>query len=243
MMPILAADGPVRLLPSGDQCLVVVFGESVDEAVNRRVCRFAHRLEAAALPGVVDVVPSFTGVGVHYRADLVPLQAGETPFEALRARIAALVAQPPPAGLDEGRLVEIPVCYGGEYGPDFDEVARTAGVDGDGLVALHTGVESRVFMIGFAPGSPYLGLWDERLAIPRRRTPRTRVPAGSVAIANRQSVIYAYDSPGGWNLIGRTPTRVFDAGRTSPYLLRAGDRVRFVPITPRQYERERRAVR
>ena len=240
-MPPPSAPGDVRLLPSGDQCLIVQFGEGVDIDVNRRACAFARLIEAAGWPFTADVVPSFTGIGLHYRAELVPLHAGESPLAAVGRLVRELLAQPFDAADDGGRLVEIPVCYGGDHGPDFDEVAAAAGLSAQELIALHAGIDSHVFMIGFAPGSPYLGLGAPGLAPPRRKTPRTRVPAGTVAIANRQTVIYAYDLPGGWNLIGRTPLAMFDPARAQPGLLRAGDRVRFVPVTADDYERLRTA--
>ena len=229
----------VRLHPSGDQCLVVQFGEGVDVDVNRRACAFAQRIDAARWPFITDVVPSFTGVGIHYRAERVPVHAGESPLATVARLVRESLAQPLVVAGDGARQIEIPVCYGGDHGPDFEEVAAAAGVSPAELVALHAGIDAHVFMIGFAPGTPYLGLWDSRLAIPRRKTPRTRVAAGTVAIANRQTVIYAYDLPGGWNLIGRTPLAMFDPGRPQPGLLRAGDCVRFVPVSADDFERLR----
>ena len=226
----------VRLLPSGDQCLIVEFGRVIDVAVNRRACAFARKLELAALPGVTDIVPSFTGVGLHYRAQDVPMRGDESPLAALRRAVEALLATPSDADEGASRLVEIAVCYGGEFGPDLAEVAQSCGLAGDDVIALHTATTGHVFMLGFAPGHPYIGLCDERLDIPRRSTPRTRVPAGTVAIANRQSNVYPFDLPGGWNLIGRTPCVMFDPLRQSPCLLRPGDGVRFVAISMAEFE-------
>ncbi|HEY9064623.1 MAG TPA: 5-oxoprolinase subunit PxpB [Burkholderiaceae bacterium] len=232
-----------RIEPSGDQCLIVEFGTTIDIETNRRACAFARRLEAAALQGVLDVVPSFTAVGVHYRATAVERQPGETPFVALRRSVEALLAEPLQGDDGDTRLVEIPVCYGGEFGPDLDEVAAATGLAAAEVVRLHGETIGRVFMLGFAPGHPFIGLWDERLAVPRRQTPRTKVPAGSVAIANRQSNVYPFDLPGGWNLIGRTPLAMFDPQREAPALLRAGDQVRFVPITRAEFEAMEAAAR
>lgn len=225
-----------RIEASGDQLLIVEFGDAVDVATNRRACAFARRLEASALAGVLDIVPSFTAVGVHYRATAVARQPGEMPFAALRAAVEALLAAPLQGDDGQTRLVEIPVCYGGEFGPDLEEVAEATGLAVDEVVRLHGETAGRVFMLGFAPGHPFIGLWDERLAVPRRQTPRTKVPAGSVAIANRQGNVYPFDLPGGWNLIGRTPLAMFDARRESPALLRAGDSVRFVPISRAEFD-------
>ncbi len=218
--------------PLGDQALVIVVGRGIDPDVNRRVCALASRIRSARPAGVVDVVPSFDAVTVHYRADAVPRADDALPYDAMVAALAPIVdASTAPADDADGPIVEIPVCYGGAHGPDLDEAASRCGVTADALVALHHApLPLRVYMIGFAPGAPYIGLHDATLALPRRATPRVRVPAGTVAIANRQTVIYPFEAPGGWNLIGRTPLVLFDAWRDPPGLLTPGTRVRFVPI-------------
>jgi inhibitor of KinA len=226
----------MKIEPLGDQALVIELGTTIDPDVNRRVCTLAVRIRAAQVAGVTDIVPSFTAVGVHYLADAVPLQGDETPYEALVRRLQPLLDEPMQADDDEsGPVIEIPVCYGGEYGPDLEEAARLCKLTPDELVALHQQPQPlRVYMIGFAPGAPYIGLLDERLSLPRRATPRVSVPAGTVAIANRQSVIYPFTAPGGWNLIGRTPLALFDATRDPPGLLRPGTLVRFKAIDEAQ---------
>jgi KipI family sensor histidine kinase inhibitor len=134
------------------------------------------------------------------------------------------------------RVVEVPVCYGGEFGPDLEEVAATCGLAVAEAIALHGASPHVVYMLGFAPGFPYIGGLDPRLAVPRRATPRAKVPAGSVAIARDQTSIYPNESPGGWNLIGRTPVALFDMNADPPCLLQPGDRVRFVAVSARQYD-------
>jgi len=225
-----------RIELSGDQCLIVEFGSTIDVTTNRLACAFARRLEAAALPGVLDIVPSFTAVGVHYRASAVQREGGEAPHAAMRRAVEALLAAPLQGDGGPTRLVEIPVCYDPEFGLDLDDVAAAKGLNVDEIVRLHGATTGRVFMIGFAPGHPFIGLWDEMLAVPRRSTPRTKVPAGSVAIANRQGNVYPFELPGGWNVIGRTPLRMFDAQHQSPALLRAGDDVRFVRISRAEFD-------
>jgi len=131
----------------------------------------------------------------------------------------------------------VPVCYDPEFGLDLDEVAAKSKLGPAEIVRRHTATEHRVLMVGFAPGQPYIGGLDRRLAVPRRATPRTRVPAGSIAIANAQTVVYPFEIAGGWSVIGRTPLRVFDAQRTPPALLLPGDRVRFAPIARAEYQR------
>lgn len=226
-----------RLTASGDQCLIVEFGESIDLDVNAQALAFARRVARAALPGVVDIVPSHVGVGIHYRVEDVNTRGDEIPFDALARSLNRLLREKADAIGEVSRLIDLPVCYGGRHGEDLDATAATLGLSADALVALHAATALRVLMIGFAPGQPYLGMLDARLSIPRRSTPRTRVPAGSVAIANGQVTIYPFELPGGWHLLGRTPLALFDRTRSDdPCLLRPGDRVRFVPIGEAAFE-------
>jgi KipI family sensor histidine kinase inhibitor len=212
----------MSVFPLGDSAAVIVLGEVVDPAMTARVRAVAAEIERHPPLGTVDVVPAFASVAVFFD----PLPPGT--WSELAAHLDALVARAE-AGVvsQENRLVEIPVLYGGADGPDLAEVAAHAGVTEDEVVALHTGAEYAVHAIGFAPGFPYLGGLPPRLATPRRATPRSRVPAGSVGIGGAQTGIYPLETPGGWNLIGRTPVALFDPARAEPALLRAGDRVRF----------------
>lgn len=236
--PPSPAETAWRIQPQGDRCLIITFGDHIDAAVGRTCLAAARKLRAAELPGVTDVVPSFVAVAVHYRpGGLIP---GNAPtFSSLAARIDALLADGIPADAEAGRQIDIPVCYGGEHGPDLLDVALAAGITPDEVIALHSGPRSMVFMLGFAPGHPYLGLHDEKLNIPRRASPRTVVPIGSVAIANRQTVIYPNRLPGGWNLIGATPLAMFNPQREPASLLQPGDAVRFVPISADEFNRIR----
>lgn len=218
------------LLPQGERCLVVAFGERLDPATGRRCLAAAERLRAARLPGVTDVVPSFAAVALHWRP-----QTGAAGPAELAGRVRAVLADGIPDSPRQGRDVEIPVCYGGAHGPDLDDAARACGLAPDELVALHGAPGAMVFMLGFAPGLPYIGVHDARLGLPRRDTPRTAVAAGSVAIANRQTVIYPARLPGGWHVIGATPLALFDPLRDPPARLEPGDRVRFVPIGEREF--------
>lgn len=242
---------PWRIHAQGDRCLLIVFGDTIDVAIGRRCLAVARLLRDAALPGVTDVVPSFVAVAVHY-APLPggdgggpggpiqggPIQGGPT-FAALAGRIEQLLARGIPDADSAARDIDIPVCYGGEHGPDLQDVAQAAGITADEVVALHSRPGSMVFMLGFAPGHPYIGVHDARLDLPRRASPRTAVPRGSVAIANRQTVIYPSRLPGGWNIIGATPLKLFDPAREPASLLQPGDRVRFVPIDAATFTRMR----
>lgn len=225
----------VRFLPSGDQCLVVEFGTTLSLEVNRRACGFARHFAAAAIEGIVDIVPAHTVVGLHYRAEQVRLRPGETPLAAIERAAGEVLAALPDESLDAVRTVELPVCYGGEHGPDLDALASRLGTTAAEVARLHAATIGHVLAIGFAPGLPYIGLWGDAFDVPRLATPRTKVPAGSVAVANGQTVIYPYELPGGWHLIGRTPLRLFDAQATRPGLLQPGDQVRFVPIDAQRF--------
>ena len=215
--------------PLGDSALQIVVGAAPDERARLRVAAALGRVRAAALPGVIECVPGFTSVTVH----LDPLAAVPGIARALRGLVEAMEA----GEADPGRRVEIPVRYGGEEGPDLAEVAALHGMAEAEIVALHSGAEYRVHLLGFAPGFPYLGGLHPRLHTPRRPSPRTTVPAGSVGIGGAQTGVYPVESPGGWRLIGRTPLRLFDARRDPAALLRAGDRVRFRPVDAAEMRR------
>lgn len=222
-----------RIEPLGDTALIVAFESRVDPAINRAALAAAEALSAALLPGVVDVAPAFCTVAVHYRPEQVGAPA---PYEALCQRIDAVLAEAAGSiAAGEGRVIEIPVCYGGAYGPDLDAVAVACGLSAQAVIDAHVASPHVVYMLGFAPGLPYIGGLDPRLSLPRRATPRTRIAVGTVGIAREQSVIYSLETPGGWNLIGRTPLRLFDASAEPPCLLRPGDRVRFVPIDAAEF--------
>ena len=229
------ADAPIMRCV-GDTCLVVDFGQGVDLELNRRVVAFAQRVRDAALPGVDDIVPSFTTVGLHFRPEAVPTRPGLTPLAAVEAAARELLQAACDAQARAPRVVEIPVCYGGDWGPDLDELAARAGITPAELVRRHAHGLRSVFMVGFAPGHPYMGLWDEAFDLPRRATPRPRVPAGTVGVANRQCVIYPFELPSGWNLIGRTPLALFDPRARAPCLLAPGDHVRFIPVDREDFE-------
>jgi len=215
----------MKIQPLGDRALQVVIGDAPDEATRLRVAAAARRLEAPRVVGVVECVPGFTTLTVHYH--LESERAYRTVAAAVEAALAGVESDAP---AEPDRLVEIPVCYGGELGPDLGQVADHAGLDPTEVIARHSGAEYRVHLLGFIPGFPYLAGLDPRLATPRRDLPRTSVPAGSVGIGGTQTGVYPLESPGGWQVIGRTPLRLFDPGREPAALLRPGDRVRFRPI-------------
>jgi inhibitor of KinA len=220
----------VRMLPAGEQGLVVDFGEVIDPAVNARVRQLARAVAARLADVVLEVVPT-------YRSLLVIHDPLRVPRARLASRMEALLAEFPAGAPPEGtgRVAHLPVCYGGEFGPDLDLVAQAHHLEPRQVEEIHAAGSYLVYMLGFTPGFPYLGGLSERIAVPRLDTPRTHVPAGSVGIAGTQTAIYPIDSPGGWRLIGRTPVRLFDPRSESPFLLAPGDRVRFVPVGPERY--------
>lgn len=207
--------------PLGDSALTLNFGDTIGEALSARAVAEADRIRTAGIGGVTDVVPSYTSVGVYF--DPLTITSVD-----LRARLRSLVDDPAHLSGDmpEPRLHRIPVNYDGE---DLTDVARLTGMPTEEIVRIHSAVEYRVFVIGFVPGFAYLGTLDERLALPRRDTPRKRVPSGSVAIADRQTAVYPSATPGGWHLIGTTSVPMFDPLRHEAALLNVGDRVKFEP--------------
>ena len=214
--------GNVRFLPCGDQAVTVEWGSTIDERINRQVHAFARKVEELFHPAITEVVPTYRSATVHYRPEVLS-------YEELKQLLLSLTQ----GGIEEGEelpVVEIPVCYGGEYGPDLEEVAQHCSLTPEEVIARHTAPTYRIYMLGFTPGFPYLGGMDPSIAAPRRKEPRIHIPAGSVGIAGEQTGVYPIVSPGGWQLIGRTPLRLFDPQREQPILLSAGAGIRFVPI-------------
>lgn len=212
----------VRFLPCGDQAVTVEWGSTINEHINRQVHAFARKVEALSHPAITEVVPTYRSATVHYRPEVLS-------YEELKHLLAPL-AQGSAEEAEELPVVEIPVCYGGEYGPDLLEVAQRCSLTPEEVIARHTAPTYRIYMLGFTPDFPYLGGMDPSIAAPRRKEPRIHIPAGSVGIAGEQTGVYPIVSPGGWQLIGRTPLRLFDPRKEQPILLSAGAGIRFVPI-------------
>ncbi len=212
-----------RLLPAGDSAILIEFADDINDEINDRVHALAHLLRNQKHSAIIDLVPAYSSLLVNY----VPHRAS---FAEMSAVLETALASPQVQNLPESRLVEIPTTYGGAFGPDLNFVAQLHNITETDVIRLHTSVVYRVYLIGFAPGFAYLGSVPELIAAPRLDTPRTRVPAGSIGIAGRQTGIYPMESPGGWRIIGRTGLTLFDPTNDPPTLLRPGDRVRFVPI-------------
>lgn len=221
-----------RILPLGDAALTIEFGEEIDPALNERVIAFAETVRAQTWEGVLDIVPTYRSVTIHVDPLCVDL-------DTLRSRLLQL-SKTAQHGIRSGRQHRIPVLYGGEAGPDLQDVAAFAKLSAAEVIRLHASVVYRVYMLGFSPGFPYLGLVPEPLAMPRLPTPRVTVPAGSVGIAGTQTGIYPISTPGGWRLIGRTPIALYRPHSATPFLLDPGDLVRFEPIEQPEFDRLRR---
>ncbi|HEX7523829.1 MAG TPA: 5-oxoprolinase subunit PxpB [Candidatus Deferrimicrobium sp.] len=222
--------GAVRMLVAGEQGLVVEFGNAIDPAVNARVHRLARALATRGLEGVIESIPT-------YRSLLVLFDPLVLPRERLVPEVEALLSIPvvEEASGAGGNTVELPVLYGGEFGPDLAFIARHNGLSTEEVIAIHSSSSYLVYMLGFTPGFPYLGGMSSRLAAPRLLSPRGKVPSGSVGIAGSQTGVYPLESPGGWRLIGRTPLRLFDLEAGRPFLLAPGDVVRFRPVDEEEY--------
>ncbi len=222
--------------PLGDHAVMITVGDSINEATHRRVRAIDAALEQARLAGVTDLVPAFASLLVHYDPVRVAGDPAVEPYDRIVASLQQSLTAVSESSAASGRTVEIPVCYGGDLGPDLEEVARRHSLEPDEVVRIHADGDYLVYMIGFMPGFAYLGGLSDRIATPRRGSPRTAVPAGAVGIGGDQTGVYPLTSPGGWNLIGRTPLKIFDINRAEPTLLAAGDHVRFRPISPAEFK-------
>jgi KipI family sensor histidine kinase inhibitor len=222
-------DRPVCRL-AGDTGFLAEFGEGIDPQVNARVRAVARALEADPVPGIREVIPTYRSLLFIYDPAVTHPDRLFEVMETLDIDRAAMDDQ-------AVRVVEIPVCYGGEFGPDIDTVGQHASLSRQEVIQIHSAPEYLIYMVGFTPGFAFLGGLDDRLVTPRLKTPRTRVPRGSVGIANNQTGMYPITSPGGWQVIGRTPLNLFAPDRENPFLYRAGDKIRFVPISLAEYDR------
>ena len=218
-----------RYLPFGDTALVVEFGDTIDSKINQRVFALQNAITKAKIHGVDELVPTYRSLLIRYN----PLKKD---YNRLISEVKNLANRRTEPNAKPARKIIIPVVYGGEYGPDLNNVADWHGLTEEHVVKMHSEKEYRVYMIGFVAGFPYLGEVANEIATPRLETPRLKVPAGSVGIAEKQTGIYPCEAPGGWRIIGRTPLKLFDHKQEWPALLNPGDAVRFKPITETEYK-------
>jgi inhibitor of KinA len=220
----------VRILPAGDAALLVEFPARIDPLINELAVALARIIREWHLAAIRDVVVGYASVTVYFDPRL-------TRAVALLEELHRAARVLPEHAREAANLIDVPVCYGGNLGPDLASIAAVAKATEDEVIALHCAPTYRVYLVGFVPGFPYMASVHPRLAVGRRHTPRTRVPAGSVAVAAGQTGIYPIDTPGGWHLIGRTHIKPYDASRAEPFLFKPGDQVRFHPISHDEFER------
>jgi len=213
----------------GDRGLLVEFGDEISREINEKVRRMALAVQDDIREGIVEVVPTYRSLLITYNPLLLPV-------EDLKKRLKRIEEGLQQAPLPEPKLTRIPAVYGGHYGPDLEEVARYHQISPEKVIQLHCSKPYLIYMIGFMPGYPYMGELPEELVTPRLKTPRLVVPKGSVAIAQRQTGIYSMESPGGWQILGRTPVELFDPGRDPPALLKMGDLVQFYEISEKEFK-------
>jgi inhibitor of KinA len=219
-----------RILVCADTGISVEFGDGIDRDLNQKVQQLFRCLTETGHPGLLSINPTYRSLFIQY-------DPWRCSFEKLLLLVDKCLKKSEDANLAGSDEVVIPVCYGQDFGPDLNYVAEFHGLTPQEIIRLHAAPLYDVYMIGFTPGFPYLGGLDERLVTPRLKDPRRRVPVGSVAIADRQTGIYPIESPGGWQLIGKTPLKLFDLRQAEPFFLKPGDRVRFKPITRDEFER------
>ncbi len=217
-----------RFLLMGDRGLLLEFGDEVSQEVNEKVRRMAIAVQKAKVEGIVEQIPTYRSLLILYQPLIIPLAQLKKRLESIEERLEE-------SPFPQPDTTRIPVVYGGAFGPDLEYVARHHRISPDAVSRLHCSRTYLVYMIGFMPGFPYMGELPEKLVTPRLKTPRLSVPAGSVAIAQKQTGIYPMESPGGWQIIGRTPLKLFDPRENPPVLLQMGDRVQFYPISEEEY--------
>ena len=224
-----------RILIEGDSSVLIVFGDTISTETNQRITSTVQLIREQRIEGIVDMIPAFVSLLINYNPLVIS-------YDALKARLEQILKIETKALETVKRVFEIPVCYGGEYGPDLQNIADHAGLTPEEVVKIHTSRDYLIYMLGFLPGFCYLGGLDERIHTPRLSTPRIRIPARSVGIGGSQTGIYPMDSPGGWQLMGMTPVKTYDPERDVPILVQAGEYIRFVEIDEAEFRRITREV-
>lgn len=220
----------VHIRTAGDSTLLVEFGKEINPEINARIASFVQLVREQQVEGIVDMIPTYCSLLINYDPRIVL-------YKDIKKRIQDLLKVELSGTARCKKIYEIPVCYGGEYGPDLDLIAEHAGLSKEEVIQIHSSQDYLIYMLGFLPGFTYLGGLDERIHTPRLPNPRIRIEAGSVGIGGSQTGIYPLDSPGGWNLMGKTPVKTYDPDRETPILVEAGEYIRFVPIDEDEYKR------
>ncbi len=220
----------VRFLLTGDTSLSAEFGNEISETINAQIRAFVIALEKSGIPGIVELVPTYRACMIHYDPGVIRYGELTRKLESVLDRLDSIAIPP-------SDVLEVPVLYGGEeMGPDLAFVAEHAGLSEQEVVDIHTSTEYLIYMLGFTPGFTYLGGMSDKIETPRLKQPRVKIPAGSVGIAGKQTGVYPIDSPGGWQLIGRTPVKMYDPNRETPILPKAGQYIKFRAIDRAEYD-------
>lgn len=225
----------VRYLVAGDSAVCVEFGNEISPEINKKIRAFKIAVEKSDIPGIVETVPTYRSLLVHYHPEVIGFKVLTEEFDKLMGSLSSIPIPPP-------TVIEIPVLYGGEMGPDIENVAEHNHKTVEEVIKIHTSEEYLIYMIGFIAGFPYLGGMSKEIATPRLKSPRVKIEGGSVGIAGEQTGIYPVASPGGWQLIGRTPLKLYDADREKPVLLEAGQYIKFAAVTEEEYKKIEKEV-
>lgn len=220
----------IRILTAGDSALLIEFGKEINPETNWTITALVQLMREQHIEGIVDVIPAFCSLLINYDPRVLS-------YEELKERMEHLLKMETKTEATRKRIFEIPVCYGGEYGPDIENIAEHAGLSVEEVIKIHSSKDYLIYMLGFLPGFTYLGGLDERIHTPRLASPRLKIRAGSVGIGGSQTGIYPLDSPGGWQLMGMTPVRTYDPERQTPILVEAGDYIQFIPIDEEEFLR------
>ena len=226
-----------RIFPLGDTAITIDFGNVIDEKINSNVLALFHQLSADPLPGMIEAVPAYSSLTIYYDVFGISKMGnnGKSVYEYISGQLTERLKQPLEEVNTAARVVTVPVCYEKEFSPDIEYLAKEKNISVEEVIHIHISKQYRVYMLGFLPGFSYMGEVDERIAVPRKPQPVT-VAAGSIGIAGKQTGIYPLQSPGGWQIIGRTPLKLFNAEKEEPTLLRAGDIVQFISISKNEFE-------
>ncbi len=229
---------PYRIFSLGDAAITIDFGNIIDIAINKEVIARFNQLQQQPIPGMIEAVPAYSSLTVHYDVMAIRkiIPPGQTAFETIKRQVEEWLLQPVLQNDKEERLIKIPVCYDTEFAIDIQQLTTAKNISIEEVIRIHTSKSYKIYMLGFLPGFTYMGEVDEKIAIPRKQQP-VNIAAGSVGIAGKQTGIYPLASPGGWQIIGRTPVKLFDAESLTPTLLRAGDLVQFYPINKNEFEK------
>lgn len=226
---------PYTIFPLGDSALTIEFSNAIELETNQKVLQLFQQICDAKIPYITDLVPAYSSLTVYY--DVVSLhRQKQTAFELMAEMIENFTEEKRSLQNETSRLIEVPVCYDIAYAPDMNKLLKEKNLSAEEVISIHTSRNYRVYMLGFVPGFAYLGEVDEKIAMPRRQKPRLSVKGGSVGIAEKQTGIYPYETPGGWQIIGCTPLEVFNKTWTHPSLFNLGDEVKFYSITADEFK-------